>query len=82
MQENDTDKQDILVSGLNDYTGVQMKTESTGYDETLDFKTIKLCSAIHCGHQDNPKSKYSVSNLSSPISLKDYFPVSSISCRK
>ena len=67
MQENDTDKQEIPVSGLNDYTGVQIKQEATGYDETLDFKTIKLCSAIHCGHQDNPKSKYSVTKLSCPI---------------
>ena len=45
-----------MVSALNDYTGIQLKAESSAYDETLTLKASKLCSAIHCGHADNPKS--------------------------
>ena len=57
FQEYDTDREYIGVSTLNDYTGIQLKAESADYDEKLILRTAKLCSAVQCGHEDNPKSK-------------------------
>ena len=57
FQEYDTDREYVGVTTLNDYTGIQLKAESADYDEKLFLKTAKLCSAVQCGHEDNPKSK-------------------------
>ena len=53
----DTDREDVVISNLNDYTGGLLKTETATFDETRTLKVAKLCSATHCGHQDHPKCK-------------------------
>ena len=56
FQEHDTDRQDVMISSLNDYTGIALKAEATEFDESKTMKTAKLCAAVHCGNEDNPKS--------------------------
>lgn len=60
----DTDREDVVISNLNDYTGGLLKTETATFDETRTLKVAKLCSATHCGHQDHPKCKKDFKNFS------------------
>ena len=53
----DTDRQDVVISGLNDYTGGKLKGEASDFQTSKTLKTAKLCSATHAGHEDNPKGK-------------------------
>jgi hypothetical protein len=53
----DTDRQDVVISGLNDYTGGKLKGEASDFLTSKTLKTAKLCPATHAGHEDNPKGK-------------------------
>ena len=57
LQSYDTDREDVNVSMLNDYTGAALKLESSTYEESRVLKVAKLCSAVHCGNIDHPKGK-------------------------
>lgn len=54
----DTDREDVVISNLNDYTGAILKAETSTFEESRTLKVAKLCTANQCGCQDNPKSKY------------------------
>ena len=59
----DTDRQDVVISGLNDYTGGKLKGEASDFQTSKTLKTAKLCSATHAGHEDNPKGKKMMKNF-------------------
>ena len=51
----DTDREDVVISNLNDYTGGKLKAETAAYDTDRTLKIAKLCPATHAGNEDNPK---------------------------
>ena len=51
----DTDREDVVISNLNDYTGGKLKAETAAYDADRTLKIAKLCPATHAGNEDNPK---------------------------
>ena len=55
----DTDREDVIISNLNDYTGGQLKAEASTFDTSKSLKVAKLCTATHAGHEDNPKGVFS-----------------------
>ena len=63
LQSYDTDREDLNVSMLNDYTGAALKLEASTYEESRVLKVAKLCSAVHCGNVDNPKGKTFILHL-------------------